>query len=144
MKKSFTVGQANELVQHSRSYDLHNCYDFGGLSIAPTRRLRLWFTPNAEHGIGLPSLVIEMSGLEFLELSEGFGVRQLQDLAELGYKGPEDRDLDWLVGEDKATEADHLVFRFSPDDYLRVHARSADLCEFEGVTAEVCGKGKDL
>ncbi len=123
MNKNFSVGQANELIHDGRVYDLHNCYDFGGITIPGVGSVKLWFSPNPEHGKGQVPVAIEVESLEFLEFSEGFGVGGVESLDEMGYKSPGDRDLDWVAGEDKATSEDHLVFRFGPTTHIRIHGK---------------------
>ena len=55
MRKSFTVGQSNELLHKGNVYDLHNRFDVGNLSISGSRGLRLLLCPHAEYGKGLPT-----------------------------------------------------------------------------------------
>lgn len=133
MRKSFTIGQSNELVHDDNIYDLHNRFDLEHLSISPSRSLTLVLCPHVEYGRGLPSLRVEAVDVDFLELSNGFGTRDLSGIEELGYKSPDDTDLDWLMGEHQAKSEDHLVLRFSAEDYIRFHARDVSLVKGERV-----------
>lgn len=127
MQKNFTIGQSSELLHKGNSYDLHNRFDLERLSISPSRGLTLLLCPNIEYGEGLPTIRIEAVKVDFLELSEGLGTRDLPGIEELGYKRPDDADLDWLMGEQNAKPEDHLVLRFSAEDYIRFHAREVSL-----------------
>ncbi len=134
MMKDFAIGQSNELVRENALFDLHNQYDFSVLSIGSDGTVRLSFLPNLEHGAGNPRITIAFIGLDYFEISPGFGVRNVQDLEEMGYIPPDQRVDEWLLGEDQATGRDHMVFRFGPD-YARIHAKEARLFQHSDATA---------
>ena len=129
MDRNFSIGQANELVLDGQSFDLHNCYDFGGVVIMSTRRVQFWFTPDTEQTKNVNALVIDILGIDVLEITDGIMLGTMRDLDEMGFKNPADVDLDWLMGEHHATGADHLVFSFGPREYVRVHGKRAQLRE---------------
>jgi len=129
MEKDFQVGQSNELVKAGQVYDLHNQYDFAGLSVDAGRNIRLSFEPNSEHGQNLPSIVVEFQDVDYLELSDNFGASVVRELDEMGYKEGDEKDDSWLLSEDQATGESHLFFRFGNGHYIRVHARSGHLQE---------------
>ena len=133
MQKNFTIDQSIEVLNDGSIYDLHNRFDFGDLSISSGRAATLLLRPHEEYGKGLPTIQIEAIDVDFLELSEGFGTRDLPGIEELGYKYPNDRDLDWLMTEYQAKPDDHLVVRFSAEDYIRFHAREVLLTRCSGV-----------
>lgn len=133
MHRNFSVGQANELVLDGRIFDLHNWYDFTSLVIFSEKRVQLWFTPSPEHRDNGDVLVIDVQGVGALEITQDVLLGNARDLDEIGYKNPEDGDLDWLIGEHQATSADHLVFRFGPSDYVRVYGDRAQLHVRENV-----------
>jgi hypothetical protein len=89
----------------------------------------LW-APNAEHGIGLPTLTLDGEGVDYLKLSEGFGTRRTVDVEEFGYKNPGDLDLEWLLREDQATPEDHFIIRLGSDDYVRCHVARMTLRQY--------------
>ena len=126
MDKDFKIGQSNELVQGDQVFDLHNVYDFSGVTIGPDRTLQVSFQPNREHGKGHLPVLLEFREVDYLLLSPGFGIRCVRDLDEMGYMGPEQDDDQWLLSEDQATEADHLLIRLG-SDYVRIHAQHAYL-----------------
>ena len=108
-------------------YDLHNSYDFDQITVGSNRRVQISFTPNVQHGKGQRPIVLEFETVDYLELSEQFGVRPISLLEEIGYKSPEDHDHEWLMGERQAAETDHLFFRLGGDDFIRIHSRRARL-----------------
>jgi hypothetical protein len=127
MEKKFELGQSNEILKGGRIYDLHNMYDFTGIYVGANRDVHISFQANAEQGRGQPSLALVFSGVDYLEFSPGFGARAVQDLDELGYKSPDDRDDEWLLTEQQATPGDHLFLRFGGGDFIRVHSQQARL-----------------
>lgn len=129
MKRDFALGQSNELLGGGKIYDLHNHYDLGGIAIFSTGCACVWFTPSEEHGAGRPAVVIDIGGIDHLEMTSGVAMGRVRDLVEMGYKSPDDPDLDWLMGERTAKADDHFVFSFGPIDFLRVHGTSMQLHE---------------
>lgn len=129
MDRNFSIGQANELVLDGQLFDLHNCYDFSGIVVMSTGRAQLWFRPNPEHTKNVNALVVDVLGVDVLEITQGVLLGTVCDLDEVGFKNPGDTDLDWLVGERHARGNDHLVFSFGPDEHVRVHGERAQLRE---------------
>ena len=127
MNKDFEVGQSNELIRQDEIYDLHNLYDFDQISIGGNLRVQISFTPNVQHGKGHRPIVLDFEAVDYLELSEQFGVRPISLLEEIGYKNPEDHDHEWLMSERQAMGTDHLFFRLGGDEFIRIHGRQARL-----------------
>lgn len=123
MARNFAVGQSNEFLSAGRLYDVHNQYDFLGVAIASSGHATLWFAPNEEWGQGMPPFAIEVEAVDYFAVSDGVGRGRVRDVDELGYKRPNDHDLDWLMDEGAATDEDHLVISFGPKDYLRIHGQ---------------------
>lgn len=128
IKKNFVVGQSNELIKENVLYDLHNLYDYVGCVLSSTSRFWVFFEPNSTYGTKQIPIAIEFEGLIFLEFSPNLGVGHVQDLEEMGYKSPDDRDDNWLLTEEQANGADHLFFRFS-GAFIRVNSIVAFLRE---------------
>jgi hypothetical protein len=125
MDKNFTVGQSNEIVCGGYVYDVHNRYDFSECRIQHDRRVRLAFTPNAEHaGERDTQLVLLFDEVDYVEVSPGFGTRPVRDLLEFGYKTPGDRDDSWLMTEEQSGPSDHLFIRLD-SGAIRIHAAQA-------------------
>lgn len=139
VERNFLVGQSNELVVGDRTFDIHNSYDFGGIAIASGGCVRLWFTPNQEHGRGVSAFVLDVTGVDRLELSEGVALGAVRDLEEVGFKNPDDNDLDWLVSEVHASRGDHLLFSFGSKEYIRVHGERCHLEEYHGSVQSLPG-----
>lgn len=130
MKKTFEIGQSNELIKAGKIYDLHNMYDFIGLVLkAKGRQLDLLFKPNPEYGKDQLPISLNFEQIDYLELSPNFGTRVISGLDEMGYKNPEDCEDEWLMDEQQAICSDHLFFRMDDGDFIRVHCRNADLVE---------------
>jgi hypothetical protein len=130
MKKGFVIGQSNELIKAEKVYDLHNLYDFVGIILkGKDRCLQMLFEPNPEHGKGSLSVLLVFEKIDYLEFSPNFGAQVICGLDEMGYKNPEDRDDEWLMGEQHATPNDHLFFRLDGGNFIRVHCKNADIFE---------------
>src|SRR5690606_23154457 len=82
--------------------------------------------PNSgRRGRGAKMLSIKFQGVDYFELSQNFVKNLTVDIDEIGYKTPVDRNVDWLVGEDKSSADDHMIFRFTNDEFVRIHAEGA-------------------
>ena len=129
MNKSFSVGQSNELVLGEKVYDLHNCYNVSGVSLAANRTLQMFFIPDSQWGGDYSPIVLEFTGVDFLEFKLACHANQAVDLHEMGYKSLGDQDDAWLLTEEQATPQDHLFFRLGGDNYVRIHSKNAVLIE---------------
>jgi hypothetical protein len=127
VEKDFRIGESNELVHCEETYDVHNLYDFAGVSIGRKSELSVSFIPNPEYGENMPSLTLWFSDIDYLEFSEGLGTQVIFGIEEFGYKAPGDRDDDWLGREEHAEAEDHLFMRLTGDEFIRVHAKRATL-----------------
>ncbi len=130
MKKNFMIGQSIEIVKSDKFYDLHNTYDFVGITLkGNSRRLQIFFEPNPEYGKGQPPVLLNFEEIDYLEFSPNFGAQVICGLDEIGYKEPEDRDDDWLMDEQQATPNDHLFFRLDDCSFISVHCKYVDIIE---------------
>jgi len=127
MKKNFTIGRSNEVIVNGELFDLHNFYDFGAIELDGRKGLSVFFTPNGSHGSGLPAVTLKFDELDFIELSPGFGTKDIYDMEEIGYKKSTDQDIRWLLSEHEAGEAEHVFIRLNDGNYLRVHSQTAKL-----------------
>jgi len=128
MNRDFSVGQANELIKGEKIYDLHNCFDFSGLNIAPGL-LGLSFRPNEIHGEGSSCILVFAEGVNRFAVSPDFGRSTVKHLEEIGYKSPGDEDDHWLLRQNQAALSDDLFFRFNDGHYVRFHSERASLVE---------------
>lgn len=130
MKKEFAIGQSNEIIKGQKIIDLHNEYDFVGVILKGNEcRLQIQFAPNPEHGKGKPHITLNFDGIDYLEFSPNFGTRPISGLDEIGYKNVNDRDDNWLLTEQQATDKDHLFFRMDGGSFIRIHSQHADVYE---------------
>lgn len=120
MERDFKIGQSNELIKEGVVYDIHNMYDFLGIEIGSGRVIRILFGPNVTYGMRCPLIALSVYGVQYFEVSPGFGTRVISDVDELGYKRSSDRDDVWLLTEQQATIGDHLYIRFVGDDFIRI------------------------
>ncbi len=130
MDKNFVIDNAVGIEIEGRMYDLHNFYDFKELKVdAAANAVSLIFIVNAEfekeQGDDGKEVSIKFRDVDYFELSSNFASKLTHGLEEIGYKNPGDRDVDWLIGENKSTGGDHLLFRFANDEFLRIHAKKA-------------------
>lgn len=133
MNKNFIVGQSNELMIDSKIYDLHNCYDYEGLLLTNFRTLELIFSPNKDHGKDNNPIRIHFEAVDYLEFSDNFGTSILYEVMEVGYKSPGDFDDNWLLTEKQSSGPDHIFFRFSENEFIRIYSKSAELREYVAV-----------
>jgi len=128
MKKNFIVGQSNEVVKDNNFYDLHNIYNFVEIRINTEKsQLKIIFQPIDDFQKQQSSIVFVFHSLDYLELSKGFGTRKITTLEEVGYKEPNDYDTNWILSENQSSPEDHLFFRLSKDDYVRVYSKTVNL-----------------
>lgn len=127
MNRNFELGQSNEILQSGRVYDLHNDYlpsavvldlQVGALKISFSRI-------SQNHSVNHCALVFHE--VDSLEISGN--VCAASGLDEMGYKGTDDYDYEWLSGESQSVTGDHFVIRFDGGATLRVHGVSAEFIE---------------
>lgn len=114
-------------------YELHNFYDFRELRVdVGNNVVSLLFSINTkaakELNDGVVEILIKFQDIDYFEVSPKFASNLTYDLEEIGYKNSDDRDVDWLISENKSTDADHLLFRFVNDEFIRIHAKNS-YCE---------------
>lgn len=128
MIKNFTVAQGVEICAESKVVDIHNCYAFTKIEFEIIgRNLVLTFLRN-DYGVksGSPTnVLLRFNEVQVFAVSEAFGSSTTTEVEEIGYKPPDDRNLDWLVPEDRRTDKDHIVIRLANDEFIRVFAREA-------------------
>ena len=131
MDKNFSIDNAVSIDADDYLCDLHNFYDFTEIRIeASTESVSILFTLNSqfeENGLMQKEVSIKFSGVEYFELSPNFVSKFTRNLEEIGYKNANDKDVDWLINEDKSEKTDHLFFRFETDEFIRIYSKMA-LC----------------
>jgi hypothetical protein len=127
MEKNFRVDQSNALARDNELFDLHNCYDYKGIILQGSRALYMFFEPNAEYGLGQAPIMLKFSDISYFEISSNFGGVEVSVLEEIGYKAAGDRDDNWLLDEQQASQNSDLFFRFAAGHFIRVNSRVAIL-----------------
>lgn len=131
MKKNFFIEIGGiDLNSEGRHYDLHNIYDFYDLKISASSNLLIRFSVNSECldlSKGTEYVYLNFEGIRCFEISKGFWAGRSKDVAEIGYKKPDDTDYEWLLTEEQASEEDHLIIRFENQEYLRVFSDRANV-----------------
>lgn len=129
MEKNFLI-EGNVCVQSgSEQYDLHNHFSLVDVLVGTYDcSAMLRFKSNDCHAINPNiNLVMVFLCIDYLDMSSGVLKGKLMDVEELGYKPPDDFDHDWLVAERKSNKEFHFFIRLIGDEYIRVHAESAEL-----------------
>jgi len=129
MKRNFSIGNSNELIKGDRFYDLHNCFDFGGIDVSVRGELLLVFKPNPIYGHGYSIVLVFAQGVDRLAFSSDFDPAAIEDLDEMGYKSPGDEDDNWLLTQEQATDADDLFFGFNDLHFVRFYSKQVSLIE---------------
>ncbi len=124
MKKSFKIGQSNEIIDNEKVYDLHNCYDVSGITLLSSDLLKIRFDPNSEWGTDCKTVALNFTDVDYLSFLFVPGDRQSVDIHEMGYKNPDDMDDSWLLAEEQSLPQDHLFFRFGGGNYIRIHSKA--------------------
>lgn len=111
------------------SFDLHNNYDFKAVDFHIASKTFSLIFESAScmefKGKKADTLMIRFIDVDYLKFSDGFVQHVTHDLAEIGYKNPQDNDLDWLMGEKNCEALDHMIFRFANDEYIKLHSSSS-------------------
>ena len=103
-----------------------------GPYLIENRKLFLKFIRDTEFAISPVSeakiVSLAFSGVDYFEIGNEM-IRQMDNQIEvIGFKNPDDRDIDWLLDQDQSKEEDHIVFVFSNDGHLRIHSDEANCC----------------
>ncbi len=127
MLKDFVIADAVAIQIGSQYIDLHNFYDFVQLRLSPMDGTVEMFFRRVS-GLEAPAdhpLTVELlfSDVDYLAVSSEVGKQSERSVHEIGYKEPNDTDLDWLDDEKHATPAAHLFVGLDNDQFVRIHAR---------------------
>jgi hypothetical protein len=129
MEKNFLI-EGNVCVQSgSEQYDLHNYFSLVDVLVDTYEHsAMLRFKSDDCHAINSNvTLVMIFSCIDYLDISPSVLKGEFMGVEELGYKPPDDFDHDWLVAERKSNKEFHFFIRLIGDEYIRVHAKSAEL-----------------
>lgn len=122
MIRNFKLSDSVTLSLTDTSFDLHNFFDLQSLSYDYQHRTLTLVFIGIDRLLGYPAKAsLEFRGIQKLSSSCGIMNLKEQTLDEMGFKNPDDNDLDWLIEEQMASVADDFVMRFIHDEYLRIH-----------------------
>ncbi len=131
MERNFKV-QLNgvEVERQGKLVDVHNFYDLRDVFFSLVGGiLSVVFSRNDVKpvaAIELPrEIVFSCFGVHHFEISDGVLAGKAEELEEIGFKEPEDNDLDWLATEEQASKTSHVILRFHNDEYIRVGSETA-------------------
>ena len=126
MKKNFIVDQGVYIKIKNNCYDLHNNYDFISCKFEPFKSIiyLTWLKLDTKWGnLSDPSkIVIVFHNILSFSMSNAFMTEKVTTIQEIGYKDPDDKDLDWLNGEEYFNPNSQIIFRFENDEFIRVGA----------------------
>ena len=133
MKKNFIVDKGVYLLNQDNCYDLHNNYHFHQCTIIPNKAtiILIWLRLDKEwvQDNQPKEVVINFKNVSFFVISDNIFNDRIVQIQEIGYKDPDDKDLDWLNNESFFLEDSHIIFRFENDEFMRIHAEYAEVKE---------------
>ncbi|RFP64384.1 hypothetical protein D0N36_14440 [Hymenobacter lapidiphilus] len=121
MELAYTIEQSIELHTDGRWVDLHNDYDLVS-ALCEGSRAYLHFVKRTADWVKATDpdhLALVFEQIDYFERSQGTLLPT--GIEEIGFKEPEDPDLDWLMGQLEVPEA-HILFRLYGDEYIRIGA----------------------
>lgn len=126
MIKNFIISSSVNLKFDGQEPDLHNCYRVQTIThCSQTRTFKIIFSQTYPPNAPTTLITLEFSNTAILSVSENIFNLKEPYLEEMGYKNPDDTDLDWLIEQRKSTPDDHLILRFCDDEYIRVYCDRA-------------------
>ena len=135
MRRIFKLGQSNEVVKAGHVYDLHN--DYAPIAVVfdtQNNELRILFK-RLSADKAAPRLALVFNEVDVLKINGNIGASGFSGLDEMGYKGADDDDYDWLATEAQCAVSDHMIFRFDSGATVRVHSATADIVEVQALAA---------
>jgi hypothetical protein len=128
MLKDFLIADNVGVKIGAQYADLHNDYDLTQIRIGSRDsivEIEFKLRHEAANMQRPATIVFRFSNVDWFQTSHGVANVGDGDLAEIGYKEPEDTDHNWLIREEQAAAESHMFFRLTNDEYIRIHARKA-------------------
>lgn len=125
MELAYTIEKSIELHTDGRWVDLHNDYDLVS-ALCEGSRASLHFVKRTADWVKATDpdhLALVFEQVDYFERSQGtlLPTGLPTGIEEIGFKEPEDSDLDWLMGQPEVSEV-HILFRLYGDEYIRIGA----------------------
>jgi hypothetical protein len=125
MEKNFIIDQNIALEGNNFYYDLHNCYnieDFQINYLSKNVKLKFVKIDGCHANIYCDIIYLTFEDVNYLEVRNALDSSAVD---EIGYKRPDDCDLDWLLSESQSKPDDHIIIRLYCDDgYIRIGCKS--------------------
>jgi len=124
MKLAYTLDQSIALEIGKHYFDLHNDYELVS-AIHDRTRCYLSFVKREAKWVkdqDPTHLIVVFEQVTFFQVS--VGTRLPNSIEEIGFKGPDDWDLDWFSQTSDA-ETMHILFRLEADEFVRIGAGSS-------------------
>lgn len=137
MKKNFIVDQGVYIMKDGKCFDLHNNYHFWECNIIPIKAMiylnwlkleRKWVNANDP-----TKIVMVFHNVSFFSISKDLVSEKIKTIQEIGYKEPDDKDLNWLNGDVNFESSYHIIFRFENDEFIRIEAEFAEVKESNSI-----------
>ncbi|GGF28936.1 hypothetical protein [Hymenobacter cavernae] len=126
MNLAYTLDQMIALQNGTGYFDLHNDYELVSAQL-DVARCYLHFVKRTAEWVKVPDpahLVLTFEQVYYFQQSEGLQLPT--SIEEIGFKEPNDFDLDWFM-ERPESEKDHILFRLEDDQFIRIGAEASVL-----------------
>ena len=121
MKLTYTLDQMIALQSGKGYFDLHNDYELVS-ALRDGARCYLHFVKRTAKWVKAPDpshLALVFEQVDYFQQSEGLQLPN--SIQEIGFKEPDDLDVDWFMELPEA-ETDHILFRLEEDHFIRIGA----------------------
>ena len=126
MKLTYTLDQCIALQSSQGYFDLHNDYELVS-ALRDSTWCYLHFVKRTANWVKAPDpshLALVFEQVQYFQQSEGLQLPN--SIQEIGFKKPNDLDLDWFMELPEA-ETDHLLFWLEDDQFIRIGAEASFL-----------------
>ena len=129
MNTNFSILDSVGLQAQDNYCDLHNNFYLGVLTVVLKNKIvLLQFERSHDTGpsADVDRIVLKFVEVDYMQVSSGVFSSMIRDIHEIGYKKPDDFDYNWLMSGTEINAEDHLVFRLTDDEIIRVHSFAAN------------------
>ena len=126
MKLTYTLDQMIALQSGTGYFDLHNDYELVSAHHDVTRCYLHFVKRTAEWVKGPDPTHLALAFEQVHYFQQSPGLQLPTSIEEIGFKEPNDFDLDWFM-ERAESEKDHILFRLEDDEFVRIGAEASVL-----------------